>query len=33
VLNYYYLNRVKDLNELLDHIAYLNHLERERNKK
>lgn len=29
VLDYYYLNRVQNLNELLDHIAYIKHLKEE----
>jgi len=31
--NYYYINRVKELNELLDHIAYLKHLKEEENRR
>ena len=27
VFDYYYQNRVTDLNKLLDHIAYLRHLK------
>jgi len=33
VLDYYYLNRVQDLNSLLDHIAYVKHLKEEQKKK
>lgn len=28
VNDYYYQNRVSDLNKLIDHIAYLKHLEK-----
>lgn len=31
VNDYYYQNRVSDLNKLIDHIAYLKHLETENN--
>ena len=27
IYSYYYLNRIKDLNELLDQIAYLRHIK------
>lgn len=29
VNDYYYENRVNDLNKLLDHLAYLEHLEKK----
>jgi len=32
VLNYYYINRVNDLNSLLDHIAHIKYLKENEEK-